>query len=205
MFSRGIAIFWFCLKAGDDYATFASSRDTAFHRTLFVPSCCSSSCLKVGQGGGTVTSHYVDIGRKKRKERPLGRERWWLIFVQTRLQTVWRERFRTIFKVASGKKERSPPKNREPREDDARLRRNVIRFWCSSWRGKTFSFHFSAAQSGWSLAANVSRRNKSEIDNEFILGTNSLSNDILVLLWRSRRIKQLILQTLFVSLITVTF
>lgn len=103
-------IFWFCLKAG--YATFASSRDTAFHRSLFVPSCCSSSCLKVGQGGGTVTSHYVDIGRKKRKERPLGRERWWLIFVQTRLQTVWRERFRTIFKVASRKKTLSAKKSR---------------------------------------------------------------------------------------------
>lgn len=114
----------------------------AFHRSLFVPSCYSSSRLKVGQGGGTVTNHYVDIGRKKRKERPLGRERWWLIFVQTRLQTVWRERFRTIFKVASRKK-RSPPKNHE---SHARLSRNVIQFWCESLfakKQKDFFFIFS--------------------------------------------------------------
>lgn len=100
---------------------------TAFHRSLFVPSCCSSSRLKVGQGGGTVTNHYVDIGRKKRKERPLGRERWWLIFVQTRLQTVWRERFRTIFKVASRKK-----RCQKNHESHARLHRNVIQFCCFS-------------------------------------------------------------------------
>lgn len=62
--------------------------------------------------GGTVTSHYVGIVRKKRKERPSGRKRWWLIFVQTRLQTVWRERFRTIFKVANRKKSASCAKSR---------------------------------------------------------------------------------------------
>jgi len=99
-------IFRFCLKATElrHFCILATPMPLRFFLLL----------VFVFEGrtrGGIVTSH-VDIGRKKRKERPLGWERWWLIFVQTRLQTVWREKFRTIFKVTSREKALPAKKSR---------------------------------------------------------------------------------------------
>jgi len=107
-------IFQFCLK---------TEATPLMHPRATPLSTDPSSCLPVARlrawrsdkGRHHNVAHYVGISRKKRKERPLGRERWWLIFVQTRLQTVWRERFRTIFKVTSGKKAFTAKKSRVAR------------------------------------------------------------------------------------------